>query len=295
MTATRDAADDPFAVIGAWEPAEAEHFDSLDPAPSRALAAALDLPAPAALLPPLWHWVHFLEWAPTSALGPDGHPLVGEFLPPIPNRTRMFVGGRYEVAAPLQIGVPARRRSRVTDSTTKIGRSGLMLFVTVRHEIEQNGRVALVDEQDIMYRSGTSAGAPVRAPHARTGEHHDLLRPLKPSETLLFRFSALTANSHRIHYDHPYVTTVEHYPGLVVHGPLLAVLLADAAARSAPVHHELATFAYRFERPCFVGDELLIAADTHDPASSGLRVILGEDQTAASANATYVARHNHAD
>ena len=282
------------AVLAGWDPPPTTTDDPMDRAPSDALAAILDRPPPVAVLPPLWHWVYFLRWPRTEALGPDGHPAGGEFLPPIPERTRMFVGGRLEVTAGLQFGVPAHRRSAVTDWTVKVGRSGTMLLVTVRHEIEQGGKVALVDEQDLMYRSGGAAarpapGAPPRStaspPSTWPSSDAPWQEPFAAAPVLLFRFSALTANSHRIHYDQPYATGVEGYPGLVVHGPLLAVALAGLAGRRAP-DRTVAALRYRFLRPVFAGDPVLL---TGRPAAAGadLAVVGADGQPTAEAAVTF--------
>jgi hydroxyacyl-ACP dehydratase HTD2-like protein with hotdog domain len=279
-------------VLAGWDPPPTTTEDPLDPAPSRALAAVLDQPPPTGVLPPLWHWMHFLSWPRTDALGPDGHPAGGEFLPPIPERTRMFVGGRLEIGAGLRLGTPARRRSALTDWTVKVGRTGTMLLVTVRHEIEQGGKVALVDEQDLMYRSGVAASRPApaaapssTAPPAPPSSDAPWQESFAAGPVLLFRFSALTANSHRIHYDQPYATGVEGYPGLVVHGPLLAVLLAGLAGRHAP-DRTVAAMRYRFARPVFAGDAVLLTGRP-EAAGAELAVLAGDGQPSAQAHVTF--------
>jgi hydroxyacyl-ACP dehydratase HTD2-like protein with hotdog domain len=238
-----------------WEPGLDQAEDSMEPGPALALAAVLDRPPPSDSLPPFWHWLYFLTWPATNQLGDDGHPRQAFGLPPIPDRTRMFVGGQLRILADLRTGEPATRRSQVTARSIKTGRTGTMLFVTVRHEIEQHGAIAVVEEQELMYRSGQAAapsGMAVTTPEAAPTSEIDRQEALAVSPVVLFRFSALTANSHRIHYDWPYATTVEGYPGLVVHGPLLAIAMSGFGARLAP-DRTVSGVRYRFMKPTFVG------------------------------------------
>jgi 3-methylfumaryl-CoA hydratase len=198
-----------------------------------------DAPGEGDPVPPLWHWLAFLPQARQSELGPDGHPR-GR-----PGR-RMFAGGRLEFQGVLRVGEALVRQSTVTDVTTKQGRSGELTFVRVEHRVfGESGGVH--ETNDIVYRraerwvEGTApedAWAPARS--------------LEITSTLLFRFSALTYNAHRIHYDREYATTVEGYPGLVVHGPLQAVLLADLLG-------DLRTFTFRSTAPAFAGDRLSLS------------------------------------
>jgi 3-methylfumaryl-CoA hydratase len=242
--------------------------DELAVSPALAAAATLDDTEsrlePGAPLPPLWQWFYFLPRAPQSRLGPDGHPERGGFLPPIALPRRMFAGARMRFHRPLVIGHPAERRGTIRDVSEKDGRSGRLAFVTVGYEFHQDGALCIEEEQDIVYRE---AGAPVPAPAPQT------LPPLAegswsgmvaPSPTLLFRFSALTFNAHRIHYDRPYATEVEGYPGLVVHGPLTAVLLMELVRRHAPgrVRH----FEFRGQAPLFDLAPFRVAAS---PAADG--------------------------
>lgn len=249
--------------VADWHPGTVTDEDALPPGPAAALSALLDLPEPAAKagdpLPPLWQWLYFLHWAPQRDLGPDGHLADGRFLPPIPGRRRMFAGGRAEVRSPLRLGEPAERVSSLAAVTPRQGRSGELLFVTERQEFHQGGRLCLVEEQDIVYRSGESA-PPARpdAVDATAVPRSDSpwqLR-LQPDERLLFRLSALTANAHRIHYDAPYCQQVEGYPGLVVHGPLLALLMLELVRTNAP-ERAVRAFSYRLHRPAFAGEHLL--------------------------------------
>ncbi|WP_312866346.1 hypothetical protein [Streptomyces boluensis] len=251
-----------------WHPAATTDADALPPGPAAALSAALDLPEPAAgpgdPLPPLWHWLYFLQWPAQRELGPDGHLRDARFLPPIPDRQRMFAGGRCEVVEPLRIGEPAERICSLSAVTPKRGRSGELLFATERREFRQSGRTCLVEEQDIVYRSGRGAAARHPAtlgtstPDTSTRPHSDApwQLPAKPDERLLFRISALTANAHRIHYDAPYCRDVEGYPGLVVHGPLLALLMLELVRVNSP-QWTVRSLSYRLRSPAFVGEHLL--------------------------------------
>lgn len=241
------------AATAGWEPPVLEADDPMHPGPATALATALDRPAPEGKLPALWQWVYFPEWTPASALGADGHPAGGGLHPTLPERTRMYLGGPLQVRRPLLLGETAHRHSAVVGQRITEGRTGTMLLVTVRHEIFQGGLAALVDEQDVMYRSG-----PGRRPGGSGAEEPEVpaigpwRAPVPTDPVLLFRFSALTANSHRIHYDHLYATEVEGYPGLVVQGTLLALAMADLAADRGGRH--VASMRYRLQRPVFAGD-----------------------------------------
>ena len=220
--------------------------DALDPTHAGRIAATLGEAAPAAgePLPPLWHWAFFVNPAGPDGLGDDGHPARGGFLPPADDRNRMWAGGRVEFRAPLRVGVPAQRRSAVAEVREKAGRTGALLFVTVRHEFLQDGAVAIAEEQDLVYRQPSPpklTGADV-PPAAQWREAVD------PSPVLLFRYSAVTFNGHRIHYDHPYVTGAEGYPGLVVHGPLIATLMV-AGFRHAHPGARPTHLSYRGLRP----------------------------------------------
>lgn len=247
------------AWLDGWDPPQAMVEDPMDPAPVRALAAALNQPVPSASeVPALWHWLYFLNWERSDALGPDGHPRLGGFLPPIPRRTRMFAGARVKIARPLRLGEAASLRSSLSAQRETVGRSGPMLLVTERHEIVQHEEVAVVEERDLVYRSrqsqsSSSAGSASLLPPAMWVE------AFVADPVLLFRFSALTANSHRIHYDKPYVTGVEGYPGLVVHGPLLAIAMAEMLRRHVS-NMCVTNFHVRFRRPVFVDEQVFLMA-----------------------------------
>lgn len=277
--------------VESWAPRAVSERDDLPTAPVAAMAALLDQPALAAAggdpLPPLWHWFYFLQWPPQQDLGDDGHPLYGHFLPPIPQRQRMFAGGRCEIAEPLLLGEPAQRISSLGTVAVKQGTTGELLFVTVRSEYRQRGRTCLVEEQDIVYRSGRSAGQHPPAVDttvaAKSDETWQL--PLRPDPTLLFRFSALTANAHRIHYDVPYARGEEGYPDLVVHGPLLILAMLELVRLNAP-DRRVRSLSYRLRRPAFVGEHLL-ASGIPAGGSADLRIATHREQRHATAEVTF--------
>jgi 3-methylfumaryl-CoA hydratase len=235
-----------------WRGRSEERSDEITAVPVMGLAATLDRADPAgpgAELPPLWHWAYFATIAPQSALGPDGHPARGGFLPPVPLPRRMFAGGRLEFLQPLRVGDRVVRRSEVTRVDCKQGRSGALVFVTVRHEFKRSGALVLTEEHDIVYRDAPQPGAPT-PPTQPAPAAAEFEREIVPDPVLLFRYSALTFNGHRIHYDRSYVTEVEGYPGLIVHGPLIATLLADLLRRARP-ELRVRGFSFRAVRPLF--------------------------------------------
>jgi 3-methylfumaryl-CoA hydratase len=243
-------------AVAGWRPESAETSEVIGAWPATAFAALLDVPAPAGPLPLLWHWFHFLDPTPQAALGEDGHPAEGRFLPAIPDRRRMIAGGRLEVRAPIRIGDRIDRRSELADVAVKEGRSGQLAFVTVRHEYRRGAELLLTEHQDVVYRSQPAGQRRQLAEPEPTGEPpHDWRISTPTGPQLLFRFSALTYNSHRIHYDQPYVTGVEGYPGLVVHGPLLALLLLEIPRRHGD--RPVASFEYRLSSPVFSGATVL--------------------------------------
>ena len=231
--------------------------DTVWPLLLRGLAATLDVPEPAhGVLPPLWHWMLFQDWAPAHGLGPDGHPKRGGFLPPVHDLPRrMWAGGRVWFHAPLHAGEIASRTSTILSVQEKTGGSGRLVFVTVRHEIEGPSGLAIVEEHDIVYRGaeGEAVKAAQAAPPLPAGAFS---RAIVPDPVLLFRYSALTGNGHRIHYDLDYVTREEGYPGLIVHGPLQATLLADLARRERG--RGLKSFTFRGRRPAFHNNRLML-------------------------------------
>jgi 3-methylfumaryl-CoA hydratase len=222
--------------IQAWRGRTEQHRDTITPAPAAALAATLDrddpMPEAGQALPALWHWLYFLPLHRQSEIGPDGHARRGGFLPPVALPRRMWAGGRLEFAHPLRIGDAVTRSSRIADIAAKPSRSGPLVFVTVQHEIANNAGVAVREAHDIVYRDLPAPGTTRPPPQAPPGMAFS--REVVPDAVLLFRYSALTFNGHRIHYDRRYVTEVEGYPGLVVHGPLIATLLLELLRGEAP-------------------------------------------------------------
>ena len=229
--------------------------DNIVAAPVKALTATLDHPAApvpdGTPLPPLWHWLYFLPTHRQSEIGPDGHAKRGGFLPPVPLPRRMWAGSQFEFRAPVRVGDAVERRSIIEDVTTKAGRTGPLVFVKVRHELRCNGAAdpAIVEFHDIVYREAkkpTDVEPPPQKAETGAAWHREIV----PDDVLLFRYSALTFNGHRIHYDRRYVTEVEGYPGLIVHGPLIATLLMDLLRRHAP-RADVAGFRFKAVRPTF--------------------------------------------
>jgi 3-methylfumaryl-CoA hydratase len=259
----RSGADVLAKSLDGWRPDPVETTRRVDSWPAEAFAALLDTARPPSLrpgdpLPPLWHWFTLLDHPPQSAIGADGHPADGPFMPPIPARRRMFAGGRLRQDAPLPVGAQLTSRSGVAGVSVKSGRSGALAFVTVRHELLADDVPVGVEEQDLVYRSepdGTAPRAPAR-PDGGAEPTGPWRLELATDPVLLFRFSALTYNGHRIHYDHPYATQVEGYPGLVVHGPLLALLALELPRVHAP-DRTVRTLDYRLVRPVFAPSRIV--------------------------------------
>ncbi|MDA8259521.1 MAG: MaoC family dehydratase N-terminal domain-containing protein [Betaproteobacteria bacterium] len=231
--------------------------DIVAPSKVAALAATLDrddaVPVAGDALPPPWHWTLCVPAARQSALGPDGHPARGGFLPPVPLPRRMWAGGRLTFPQPLRVGETVQRRSQVMSVEHKSGRSGELVFVLVRHEFHGPRDLCITEEHDIVYRDlpGAAGSAVPPAPtFAKAPTDSAWERQIVPDDVLLFRYSALTFNGHRIHYDRRYVTEVEGYPGLIVHGPLIATLLVDLLRRKLP-RARVATIEFRAVKPVF--------------------------------------------
>ena len=233
--------------------------------PVAALSATLDReaerPPVGTPLPALWHWLYFLPLHRCSDIGPDGHAKLGEFLPPVPLPRRMWAGSRFEFHRPLRVGDVLTRVSTIEDVTEKSGRTGPLVFVKVRHEVRRGdeAEVALTEFHDIVYREAARpddvAPPPKPAPSGARWE-----REWVPDEVLLFRYSALTFNGHRIHYDRRYVTEVEGYPGLVVHGPLVATLLLDLLRHQLP-ESVVKRYEFRAVRPVFDGNRFFVCGE----------------------------------
>ncbi len=274
-------------VLVAWRPAPVSVSRTLLPARLKAFSDLLDETVPlepGAPVPMLWHWLAFWESCPQSALGEDGHPRDGHFLPPFENRRRMMAGGRLEQQEPFVVGATYERRSELTDAVVKQGRSGRMLFTTVRHTFrDAGGGVVAVEDEDIVYReqpSGQARRLPSPPPvdeawHSGRGARGRLVFPTDPR--VLFRFSALTYNTHRIHYDAPYGTGVEGYPGLVVHGPLLALHMLELPRRAAATPTR---FEYRLQAPAFSGPAVVVTWDD-DGLAAGSEASAGASATAS--------------
>ena len=261
-----------------------ERTETLLPGPAQALGALLDVPVPdldrGAGLPLLWHWIYLLERPAQADLGPDGHPVRGALpAPPEPGRRRMWAGGRVRAIGPLRCGEPATRRSRVQSVEDKLGRSGPLTFCVVHHQIWQRNQVVIDELQDIVYRAaGSPAGQPAvvwDGPEMPPAEGE---RAIEVSPTLLFRFSALTYNAHRIHYDRDYARDVEGYPGLLTHGPLQALAMTEAARAAAgdrPDDAEL-SFEYKLISPLFDFQGLVASASAEpDAITIGVRDLHG--------------------
>ncbi|HKA42391.1 MAG TPA: MaoC family dehydratase N-terminal domain-containing protein [Burkholderiales bacterium] len=240
-----------IAALKAWVGRQEAAGDVLAPFQANALAATLDrdetYPA-GAPLPPLWNWVYLNELFKTSELADNGHGTLGGFMPPIPLPRRMWAGGRFTFKRPLRIGQAARRVSTVADLTAKEGDSGELVFLLLRHEISGPDGTAITEEQDIVYRAPPRTSEPP-ARVRRAADKALWRREIALNEVQLFRYSALIFNAHRIHYDEPYCRR-EGYPGLVVHGPLLATLLADLVRRNTD--RPMTAFRYRAVRPLFL-------------------------------------------
>lgn len=249
-----------------WIGASERDDDAMDPQQARGAAAMFDMPTDAqrtgAPLQPLWHWFYFRNVTPQHSLAADGHATRGDFLPPVALPRRMIAGGRVTFHHQLMLGVPAVREREVVDVQAKDGRSGSLVFVRVKSRIWQDERCCVDEEQDIVYRE-RSAPEPLPVPSPVPARPAGALaRHVTPDTRLLFRFSALTFNSHRIHYDRDYTREEEGYPGLLVHGPLLAMwLLAHGCAHAGVSPLEAREFSYRSERPAYDGGALQLTAE----------------------------------
>jgi len=241
--------------LTAWIGRSETRSDLIGATPALALNATLDHPETGFVsgtpLLPLWHWLYFLPLHRQSEIGADGHAKRGGFLPPVPLPRRMWAGSQFDFRAPVRVGDAVERTSTIADVSSKEGRTGKLVFVKVRHEVRCNGAAdpAIVEFHDIVYREARKPDD-VEPPPQRAATGAAWQREIVPDDVLLFRYSALTFNGHRIHYDRKYVTEVEGYPGLIVHGPLIATLLMDLVRRNAP-QAEIATFRFKAVRPTF--------------------------------------------
>ncbi len=244
------------ALVGRSRTVEAQAV----PQPLALLAALLesDRPVePGAPLPPLWHWVYFARVLPQRELGPDGHPRHDDLLPDHPGMRRMWAGSRLTFAGELRIGERLRRRSTLLAADRKQGRQGPFLLLRQEHVIEGEAGGRVVEEQDIAFREPAARALGVGPAADKAEPAADFERAIQPDAVLLFRYSAATYNSHRIHYDHLYTTEVEGYPGLVVHGPLMATLMLDLLDRVRP-RSLVASLVFRAEKPAFLPHPLAV-------------------------------------
>jgi hydroxyacyl-ACP dehydratase HTD2-like protein with hotdog domain len=277
-------------VIAGWAPEPAVTTDTITADPALALAGLFDtepaVTGPGDPIPPLWHWLYFIDRPASRELGPDGHPAAGRFMPPVPQRRRMFAGGRVSYHSPIRCGDEITRRSELAGAAIRHGRTGELLFVTVRSVFTRAGAAIATEEQDVVYRSGPPAtAAPPPEPSApatrpqppltgATRSQPSTTPPLVPAPwqlrtvpdpVLLFRFSALTYNAHRIHYDAEYATAVEGHAGLVVHGPLLALLCLELPRRHRP-GRAVTRLSFRARAPLYAGQPCTV---TGGPADGG--------------------------
>ncbi len=257
-----------------WQGRTEEHLDQIAPFPANALAATLDRNdaeyTDGTALPPLWHWLHFLPLHKLKDSGYDGHAALGTFLPPVPLPRRMWAGSRLNFLAPMKIGRALRKRSEIKSVTHKSGRSGDLVFVTVEHSIFDGTAQCLAEEHDIVYRAPPLPNAPTPAPPSAP-QHSQFQREIRPDPVLLFRYSALTFNGHRIHYDHPFCIQTEGYSGLVVHGPLLATLMLDLLRREMP-DAVVSAFEFRAVSPVFDTDAFTVHGGANEDGSIHLWV-----------------------
>jgi 3-methylfumaryl-CoA hydratase len=262
-----------------------ERSELLVPGPAEALGGLLCVPVPdlaqGESLPLLWHWIYLLDRPAQSDLGPDGHPFRASLpAPPGPGRRRMWAGGRVRTVGPLRCGMLATKQTSVLSVTEKEGRSGRLTFVALGHQIRQGGQLVIEERQDVVYReaspawTGPASVPAVPTPIVLAGENE---WEIEVSPTLLFRFSALTYNAHRIHYDRDYARDVEGYPGLLTHGPLQALVMAEAAGRAVTHRGDLGAviFEYRLLSPLFDHQGMLVKA------------VPGQQETASSVRDRY--------
>ena len=261
--------------------------DNLPPWPSQAMLGLLDRD-PDGIgeddpLPLGWHWLYFNEPLRASRLGPDGHEERGAFVPAVDLPRRMWAGGELHSLDPIRLGAPAERRSVIHSVNEKHGRSGRLVFVTVEHTVLQDGRQCAREKQVIVYTGSQPAVPASPRPAAATATKPlpapEWTRTFLPTTTTLFQFSALTYNPHRIHYDHPYVTGQEGYPGLLVHGPLTALLLLDAAGRHAPAPP--AHFRYRALAPLYADEPITLEGRSEPPPAERIVEARGPAGTVA--------------
>lgn len=243
---------------------------------------------------PLGHWLQFVPTEPLAELGEDGHPRLGDFMPPLQLPRRMWAGSRIEFVDGIEVGDELERTTTIESITPKRGSTGELCFVVLRHDITAGGRAALVERQTIVYReAAVSDSEPAARPPRRVEgetEGWDWVQSVTPNEIMLFRYSALTYNSHRIHYDPPYATGVENYPGLVTHGPLSASLLIDAFLHETP-DADVVSYEFSARSPVFVGEKLRLCGKAIESGAGHraqeLAVIAPDSQVAITAKVEF--------
>ncbi|MCB2079409.1 MAG: MaoC family dehydratase N-terminal domain-containing protein [Novosphingobium sp.] len=252
-----------------WVGRSEQRVDVIDAARSNALTAALGVATDFGNgdpMPLLHHWLNSWDVRSPADLGSDGHPAKGGFLPPVPLPRRMWAGGRLKFHQPLHFGESVTKTSTILKVSEKSGKSGQLVFVTVEHQLAGDNGLAVTEEQDLVYREAAAPGS-IKGPDGEGPEPQSTFhRTIFPDEVLLFRYSALTMNGHRIHYDLPYAKDEEAYPALVVHGPLMATCLVAMAQRE--LGGTLATFDFRGQSPAFCGTTLHVCGEKTDEGIS---------------------------
>lgn len=287
----------PEIDLSAWVGRSEQLVDIASRSAVIGLGAVLDQPvesreADTARLFPLGHWLQFTPTAPMSELGQDGHPRLGAFMPPLDLPRRMWAGSKIEYRSPITVGQRLERTTTIESISPKNGSSGRLCFVVLRHDITADGAPALTDRQTIVYREAVevdpAAPSPQRPPRADTAAptDWDWVLSERPVETTLFRYSALTFNTHRIHYDLPYTTGVEGYPGLVVHGPLLATYIVHSFLRQHP-GAELTSFEFSARAPIFAREQIHIVGRADGEGAEELAVISPDGKPAVTARIEY--------
>jgi 3-methylfumaryl-CoA hydratase len=278
-------------ILKTWIGRSESHSDVISLNPVQMMAATLgrtaDIPKDGAPLPAAWHWLYFLAATPRDDLGRDGHAALGEFLPPVALPRRMWAGGCFDFQAPIHIGETIKKISTIKKVERKSGRSGELCFVTVRHQLFAGDELRLTDDHNIVYREDPTSKEP--APPTPAPSEAEIREIITPDTVLLFRYSALTFNSHRIHYDVDYCRDVEGYPGLVFHGPLTATLLLDLATRNL-AGRTITGFSYRAVSPLFDTSPFTIAL-AHEEDRMILWAETPEGHLAMSATVSIRERH----
>ena len=278
----------PAISYGDWTPSVETVTETIDLTQVRKLASVLDLDEAAFIegtpLPPMWHWLFFLHRAPTAHIGRDGHPKRGGFFPPVELQRRMFAGEQLIFHTPLLAGQPATRTGTITRLDEKEGRNGRMVLASAHYRIEQAGVLCVEDTQDIVYIGGGGT-TPAPGPDTFTPPDGAWHRRVKADPVFLFRYSALSFNSHRIHYDRDYAQNEEGYPGLIVHGPLTALLLAELAR--AHIDAPMTRFSFRGRAPLFEPWPFHLVGQPNGDGSADLQAVRNDATVAMTATAQF--------